>query len=107
MPRILLRGIGASIGRVTGKVKIIMEITDVPKMQEGAVLVTAFTTPLLTLAMTQASAIITDTGGLTCHAAVVARELGVPCVVGTHEATKVLQDGLKVTVDGEKGIVTG
>lgn len=107
MPRILLRGIGASIGRITGQVKIIMDVRDVPKMEEGDVLVAPYTTPLLTLAMTKASAIITDTGGLTCHAAVVARELGVPCVVATGKATKVLRDDLEVTVDGGKGIVTG
>lgn len=105
MSQLLIRGTGACAGKVKGIVKIVEGPEDARKMKEGDILVAPFTTPLLTLAMTRALAIVTDTGGLTCHAAVVARELGVPCVVGTKNATKVLRDGMTVIVDGGKGLV--
>lgn len=103
--RPILKGIGASHGRVKGKVKIVLDPKDVDKVNEGDVLVTVMTNPLFTIAIENAKAIITDVGGLLCHAAIVARELGIPCVVGTEKATKVLEDGMEVIVDGEKGIV--
>ncbi|MBW9223823.1 phosphoenolpyruvate synthase [Methanothermococcus sp. SCGC AD-155-E23] len=102
---ILLRGIGASPGLASGKVKIIHDIREIEKIEEGDVLVTKMTTPDMVPAMKKASAIVTDDGGLTCHAAIISRELGTPCVVGTQKATKVLKDNMVVTVDGEKGIV--
>ena len=63
------------------------------------------TTPDMVPAMKRAAAIVTDEGGLTCHAAIVSRELGCPAVVGTRKATEILTDGMKITVDGEKGLV--
>jgi pyruvate,water dikinase len=75
------------------------------KLKAGEVLVTSMTTPDMVPAMSQASAIVTDEGGITCHAAIVSRELGVPCVVGTREATKLITDGMEVTVDGKTGSV--
>jgi len=102
---ILLKGIGASPGLASGKVKIIHDIREIDKIKEGDVLVTKMTTPDMVPAMKKASAIVTDDGGLTCHAAIISRELGTPCVVGTQKATKVLKDNMVVTVDGEKGIV--
>ncbi|WP_457591325.1 pyruvate, water dikinase [Geoglobus sp.] len=103
--KVLLKGLGASPGIGSGKVKVIMSEKEINKIEEGDILVTTMTTPDMVPAMKKASAIITDEGGLTCHAAIVSRELGVPAVVGTKEATKVLKDGMVVTVDGEKGIV--
>ena len=102
---ILLKGIGASPGLASGKVKIIHDIKEIDKIEEGDVLVTKMTTPDMVPAMKKASAIVTDDGGLTCHAAIISRELGTPCVVGTQRATEVLKDNMVVTVDGEKGIV--
>ena len=102
---ILLKGLGASPGIGTGKVKVIESEKEISKVEEGDILVTTMTTPDMVPAMKRASAIVTDEGGLTCHAAIVSRELGVPAVVGTKEATKVLRDGMIVTVDGEKGVV--
>ncbi|HIP84483.1 MAG TPA: phosphoenolpyruvate synthase [Methanothermococcus okinawensis] len=102
---ILLKGIGASPGLASGKVKIIRDIKEIDKIEEGDVLVTKMTTPDMVPAMKKASAIVTDDGGLTCHAAIISRELGTPCVVGTQRATEVLKDNMLVTVDGEKGIV--
>ncbi len=103
--KILLKGLGASPGIGVGKVKIVLSSDEIDKVEEGDVLVTTMTTPDMVPAMRKASAIVTDEGGLTCHAAIVSRELGVPAVVGTEKATKVLKDGMVVTVDGEKGIV--
>ncbi|XRO75354.1 phosphoenolpyruvate synthase [Methanocaldococcus sp. 28A] len=103
--KILLKGIGASPGIATGTVKIIKDVSEIDKVKEGDILVTQMTTPDMVPAMKKAAAIITDEGGLTCHAAIVSRELGTPCVVGTKKATEILKDGMVVTVDGEKGIV--
>ncbi|ADC69008.1 phosphoenolpyruvate synthase [Methanocaldococcus sp. FS406-22] len=103
--KILLKGIGASPGIATGTVKIIRDVSEIDKVKEGDILVTEMTTPDMVPAMKKAAAIVTDEGGLTCHAAIVSRELGTPCVVGTKKATEILKDGMIVTVDGEKGIV--
>ena len=103
--RVLLRGLGASPGIGIGRVKVIFSEKEIDKVEKGDILVTTMTTPDMVPAMKRAAAIVTDEGGLTCHAAIVSRELGVPAVVGTKEATKVLKDGMIVTVDGEKGVV--
>uniref|UniRef100_A0A7C3YFD9 Phosphoenolpyruvate synthase n=1 Tax=Geoglobus ahangari TaxID=113653 RepID=A0A7C3YFD9_9EURY len=103
--KILLKGLGASPGIGIGKVKVIFSEKEINKVEKGDILVTTMTTPDMVPAMKRAAAIVTDEGGLTCHAAIVSRELGVPAVVGTKKATKVLKDGMIVTVDGEKGII--
>jgi pyruvate,water dikinase len=102
---ILLRGLGASPGIGVGRVKVIGSEGEIGKIQEGDILVTTMTTPDMVPAMRKASAIVTDEGGMTCHAAIVSRELGLPAVVGTKEGTKILKDELLVTVDGDKGII--
>ncbi len=103
--KIILRGLGASPGIGMGKVRIIRNAKEIKNMQQGDVLVTEMTSPDFVPGMKKAAAIITDTGGMTSHAAIVSRELGVPCIVGTGDATKVLSDGQKVTVDGSRGLV--
>ncbi|MEM4589851.1 MAG: phosphoenolpyruvate synthase [Candidatus Micrarchaeia archaeon] len=102
---ILLRGLPASPGFATGKVRVILDISDLPSMQSGEILVTKMTTPDFVPAMRKASAIITDEGGLTSHAAIVSRELGVPAVIGTEKATSILKNEMLVTVDANKGII--
>jgi pyruvate,water dikinase len=102
---IIVKGLGASPGIGSGVVKVIGSEKEISKVLEGDILVTTMTTPDMVPAMKRAAAIVTDEGGMTCHAAIVSRELGVPAVVGTKEATKILKDGMKVTVDGEKGLV--
>ncbi|RLG59822.1 MAG: phosphoenolpyruvate synthase [Candidatus Hydrothermarchaeota archaeon] len=102
---ILVKGLGASPGIGSGKVKIISSAEELDKIKEGDVLVTVMTNPDMVPAMKRASAIVTDEGGMTCHAAIVSRELGIPCIVGTQNATKVLKDNMEVTVDGTRGIV--
>lgn len=100
-----LIGTCASVGKVEGKIKIINIPSEMDKMEEGDVMVAHTTFPSLIPAMKKASAIITEDGGITCHAAIVSRELGTPCVVGIKTATKVLQDGMKVAVDADAGHV--
>ncbi|NOZ58951.1 MAG: phosphoenolpyruvate synthase [Euryarchaeota archaeon] len=102
---VLVKGLAASPGIGSGKVKVIFSVDELDKIKEGDVLVTSMTNPDMVPAMKRASAIVTDEGGMTCHAAIVSRELGIPCVVGTGEATKVLSDGMEVTVDGTRGVV--
>jgi len=101
-----LRGTVASKGHATGKVKIILSPHDLGKMEEGDILVAHETTPDVVPAMQKAAAIVTDIGGLTSHAAIVSRELGKPCIIGTKIGSRVLKDGDMVDVDAEKGIVT-
>ena len=101
----LLSGLGASPGVAVGKVALITNVEELEKCGQGDILVTTMTTPDMVPAMRRAAAIVTDEGGMTCHAAIVSRELGVPAVVGTKKGTKTLQDGAVITVDGEKGTV--
>lgn len=100
-----LKGIGASSGTYKGKAKIVIETEDMRKIKWGDVLVTIMTSPDFVPIFGKIGAIVTDTGGFTCHAAVIAREMKIPCVVGTRKATKVLKDNMEVTVDGGKGEV--
>ena len=104
--KIILKGIGASAGDIEGRVKVIKDLNcSSCNFQEGDVLVAKITNPAMIMIVSKATAIITDIGGITSHPAIVARELGIPCVVGTEKATKDLKDGMKIRVDGEKGIV--
>lgn len=102
---VLVQGAPASPVIGTGKVVIIKDISELGKIEKGDVLVTEMTNPDFVPAMKKAIAIVTDRGGRTSHAAIVSRELGIACVVGTEVATKILKDGMIVTVDGSKGVV--
>ncbi len=104
--RELVRGLGAAPGIASGRVRVIREREEASDLLEGEILVTHMTTPDWVPLMRKAAAIVTDSGGMTCHAAIVSRELGLPCVVGTAEATEVLRDGEEVTVDAGEGVVT-
>jgi pyruvate, water dikinase len=101
----LIKGIGVSPGQASGRVKIILNVKDILRFRPGEILVTEMTTPDWVPAMKIAAAVVTNLGGKTCHAAIVSRELGVPCIVGTEKATRVLKDDEIVTVDGQKGMV--
>jgi len=104
--RELVHGLGAAPGEASGSVRVISDLEQASELQDGEVLVTHMTAPDWVPLMRRAAAIVTDSGGMTCHAAIVSRELGIPCVVGTSEATKVLRDGEVVTVDAGAGLVT-
>ncbi len=100
-----IKGQVASQGKVTGKVKLVIKECDISEIKNGEILVTSMTNPEMILGMEKAAAIVTDEGGLLCHAAIVSRELNKPCVVGTEKATLIFKDGDFVKVDAEKGIV--
>ncbi|MFC7210944.1 phosphoenolpyruvate synthase [Natronoarchaeum sp. GCM10025321] len=103
---VLVGGLGASPGTVSGAVRIVDKLDELDKVREGDVIVTEMTTPDMVPAMKRASGIVTDEGGMTSHAAIISRELGVPAVVGTQSATTRLDDGQVITLDGKRGTVT-
>ncbi|MHB1088645.1 MAG: putative PEP-binding protein, partial [Acidimicrobiales bacterium] len=102
---ILLQGLAASSGRATGKVRVLESPDQGDELRDGEILVARMTSPDWVPTMRRAGALVTDEGGTTCHAAIVSRELGVPCVVGARTATKLLRTGELVTVDGGQGAV--
>ncbi len=106
---IVVKGLPASPGNAAGKAHVIIDPSDIDDFKEGEILVTAMTAPDWVPAMKKAKAIVTDAGGMTCHASIVSRELGIPCIVGTksrsQEATTSIKDGQMITVDATNGIV--
>jgi pyruvate,water dikinase len=102
---VLLRGLGAAPGVGVGRVRVVTDLASADGLGEGDVLVTHMTAPDWVPLMRRSAAIVTDSGGMTCHAAIVSRELGIPCVVGTADATEKLRDGETVTVDAKEGVV--
>ncbi len=102
---VLLSGSPASPGIATGPVEIVADPSHIDKVKKGDILVAEMTTPDFVPAMKRAAAIVTDRGGRTAHAAIVSRELGIPCVVGTEKATATLKDNQVITVDGGAGKV--
>lgn len=105
MRKVLVRGLAASPGTARGTVRTLGEGMSLDVVKKGDVLVTVMTSPDMVPAMTRAAAVVTDEGGMTCHAAIVARELGIPCIVGASNATKILTQGMLITVDGKMGVV--
>jgi pyruvate,water dikinase len=103
----LVTGTGASGGRATGPVRVIREAAGFGRLRSGEVLVCPYTNPSWTPLFQRAAAVVVDTGGIGSHAAIVAREYGIPAVMGTATGTSVLADGQIVTVDGDTGRVTG
>ncbi len=101
----ILSGLAASPGVGSGKVKILRGPEELEKVQKGDVLVTKMTSPDYVPAMQKAAAIVTDEGGMTSHAAIVSREMGIPCIVGSEKATELLHEDDLVTVDGTHGNV--
>lgn len=101
----VLKGQIACMGEVRAKVRIVHDVAHADDFEEGCILVTTMTVPEITAALDRASGIITDEGGITCHAAIIAREYAVPCLVGTKNATSVLKDGMVVTLDCINGRV--
>ncbi len=100
-----ISGISASSGVVKGKVCIVLNRDDFHKTQEGDILVTSMTRPNFVPILKKVSGIITNEGGVTCHAAIISRELDIPCIIGTQNATQVLKDGDLVEVDADNGVV--
>ena len=105
MAPVLLSGVAASPGLASGPVKIIHDASQIDRVHDGDILVAGMTTPDFVPAMKRAVAIVTDRGGRTAHAAIISRELGIPCVVGTEKATTTLSNKKVITVDGAHGKV--
>ncbi len=103
--KVLLTGLGAAPGVATGVVRLIASGRELDKVKSGDIMVTKMTMPDMVPGMKRAGAIVTDEGGMACHAAIVSRELGCPAVVGTKKATAILKEGMEITVDGGKGTV--
>ena len=101
----LVSGLGAGPGVASGAVRVLSAASEGARLGAGDILVAKMTSPDWVPLMRRAAAIVTDAGGMTSHAAIVSRELGIPCVVGTHNATTVLADGMLVTVDAGRGVV--
>ena len=101
--KILASGLGAGIGQYTGRVHVISSPDELNQLQEGEVLVVKRSNPVWTVGMLKAGAVISETGGIISHSAIVAREMGVPCIVGVENATSLLHTGMTVSVDGENG----
>ena len=102
---LLFKGLGAAPGLAAGRARIVLHVEENTQLEPGEILVSTMTTPDMVPAMARAGAIVTDEGGMTCHAAIVSRELGIPCVVGTRVATKTLHAEQEVSVDGKMGAV--
>lgn len=100
-----IKGITACKGKAHGIVKLIYGFDDFDKIKEGDILITSMTSTYMVPIMKKSAAFVTDEGGITCHAAVLSREMKKPCIIGTRIATQVLKDGDKVEVDADKGIV--
>ncbi|BFI74184.1 phosphoenolpyruvate synthase [Sulfurisphaera ohwakuensis] len=103
--KVLTKGLPASPGIAYGKARVILDVKEAKDFEKGDILVTKMTDPDWVPIMKIASAIVTDEGGMTSHAAIVSRELGIPAVVGTGNATKVIKDGEEITVDAIRGII--
>ncbi len=105
--KILLRGLGAAPGAAGGRARMVTSVHDADSLADGDVLVAHMTAPDWVPLMRRAAAIVTDAGGMTCHAAIVSREMGIPCAVATGKATVTLREGETVTVDATHGLVRG
>ena len=104
--KVLLRGLPASSGRYQGKARVILPTDENQKLEIGEILVAAITDPTMYIDIIEnAKAIVTDRGGMTSHPAIVSRELGIPCVVGTMSATEVIKSGMEIIVDGDEGVI--
>ncbi len=103
--KILTKGLSASPGVASGRVKIVANADELTKIEKGDILVARMTDPDYVAAMQRSAAIVTEQGGTTCHAAIVSREMGIPCIVGTENATQVLREGMQITVDAVNGVV--
>jgi pyruvate,water dikinase len=101
----VITGTGASPGTVQGQAKVVHDLSEASKVQRGDILVCEMTMPAWTPLFSTASAVVSDTGGVLSHSAIVAREYRIPCVVGTVVGTSVIKDGMLLTVDGSRGIV--
>lgn len=103
--KLIAQGLGASTGVVTGRVRVLSSPDELDQLETGEVLVVQHSSPAWSVGMIRACAIISEFGGIISHAAIVAREMGIPCVVAVERATLLLANGMLVRVDGETGTI--
>ena len=103
--KLLARGMGTSPGVAIGKAVVVRKIDELSKVQEDDIIVVRESNPAWTVGMMKASALVSELGGIICHVAIVAREMGIPCVVNVENATQIFRDGMQINVDGEKGVI--
>jgi len=103
--KLIAQGLGASTGVVTGRVRVLSSPNELDQLETGEVLVVQHSSPAWSVGMIRACAIISEFGGIISHAAIVAREMGIPCVVAVEHATLLLANGMLVRVDGETGTI--
>lgn len=103
--KVLIKGLAASPGISAGKVKNVKDVSEISRVEKEDILVTTMTNPDMVPAMKKVNAVVTEEGGRTCHAAIVSRELGIPCIVGAKGAIEKLKEGMEVTVDAKRGVV--
>lgn len=103
--QILVKGLGVCSGTVEGQVKIVYDPSQIDTLSENTILVVPDTNPSWVPLLLQAKGIITNMGNLLCHAAIVAREFEIPCIVGTINATEILKDGMIIKIDSLKGLI--
>ena len=101
-----IRGLGANNGKITGTARVIEDFTQIDRLQEGDILVTRFTDTGWTPKFAILSGIVTEYGGILCHAAIVSREYGIPAIVCCKDAMSRISDGQTITIDGSTGVVT-
>ena len=102
---LIAHGLGASTGIVTGRVRVLSSPDELDQLEASEILVVQYSSPAWSTGMLKAGAIISEHGGIICHAAIIAREMGVPCVVAVDRATSILANGMFVRVDGEAGTI--
>lgn len=103
--KIISKGTAASKGLVEGTAFVVKNKKDIFRFKAGSILITRMTDPSFVPAMMNSIGVITDIGGVTCHAAIISRELGIPCIVGTKNATEKIVSGQKLVLDANKGVV--
>jgi pyruvate, water dikinase len=103
--QLIARGMGASAGVATGSTRVVHSVNELHTLLEGEVLVVRESNPVWTVGMLRAAAIVAELGGPICHAAIVAREIGIPCVVAVEDAMRVLGTGTTITVNGSEGVI--
>ncbi len=101
----ILTGIAASSGKVEGTARVVASDADLEAFQEGEILIAKITDPTMTIAMNRSAAIVCDIGGITSHPSIISRELGIPCVVATRNATQIIKTGDKIVVDANEGTI--
>lgn len=105
IPRHILEGVTAMKGKVVGRARVMLNLDNLDKIEKSEILVASMTTPDFLIAMKKASAFVTDEGGITCHAAILAREMGKPCLIATKVATRIVRSGDLVEVDASRGFI--